>query len=271
MSRAPIDVRRYGETGDPVVVLHGGPGAPGYMAPIARTICDSYQVHEPLQRLADGTPLTMQSHVDDLAEVAPERAHIVGASFGAMLGLSYASLHPERVKSLVLIGCGTYDLASRAEYKRRMNERLGPEGVALKAELDERFAASEDEAERADLFAAMGELSIFAQSVDPIEHESDVLAFDEVGHGETWSDTMRLQSEGIEPQRFSAITCNVLMVHGEQDPHPGQAIFQTLARHVLHIRYSQYANCGHEPWLERHAQAPFYSALRAWLFDRGAD
>ena len=30
-----IEVRRYGSGGPTVMMLHGGPGAPGYMAPVA--------------------------------------------------------------------------------------------------------------------------------------------------------------------------------------------------------------------------------------------
>jgi pimeloyl-ACP methyl ester carboxylesterase len=41
MQGAPVPLpqtrtRAYGAAGRPVVLLHGGPGAPGYMAPVAR-------------------------------------------------------------------------------------------------------------------------------------------------------------------------------------------------------------------------------------------
>ena len=43
-------IREYGSAGPMVVLLHGGPGAPGYMAPVARELADSFRVLEPLQR-----------------------------------------------------------------------------------------------------------------------------------------------------------------------------------------------------------------------------
>ena len=46
--------RVYWETcgnpdGKPAVVLHGGPGAPGGMAPVARALAEDFVVLEPLQ------------------------------------------------------------------------------------------------------------------------------------------------------------------------------------------------------------------------------
>ncbi len=39
-----MQIRTYGTSGPLVVVLHGGPGAPGYMAPVARGLADSFRV-----------------------------------------------------------------------------------------------------------------------------------------------------------------------------------------------------------------------------------
>jgi pimeloyl-ACP methyl ester carboxylesterase len=44
---------------------------------------------------------------------------LVGHSWGAMLALCYAAEHP--VERVVLVGCGTFDEASRAELVRRRN------------------------------------------------------------------------------------------------------------------------------------------------------
>src|SRR5688572_17590053 len=105
----PIEVRRYGSAGETVVVLHGGPGAPGCAAGLARVMAGEFVVLEPLQRRSGRVALTVARHVEDLAFVAPRPAVLVGWSWGAMLGLSFAARYPERVSALVLVGCGTYD------------------------------------------------------------------------------------------------------------------------------------------------------------------
>jgi len=51
-----------------------------------------------------------------------------------MLGLSFAARFPERVSDLVLVGCGTYDSATRTIFKQSLDERLGDEGRRRVAE-----------------------------------------------------------------------------------------------------------------------------------------
>ena len=111
-------IRDYGTSGPFVAVLHGGPGAPGYMAPVARRLGDVFRVLEPLERGSTDEPLTVASHVGDLHEALTSRcgggpSALVGHSWGAMLALAYAAAHADRVASVVLIGCGTLSVAAR--------------------------------------------------------------------------------------------------------------------------------------------------------------
>ena len=121
-------IREHGTSGPWVVVLHGGPGAPGYMAPVARELADSYRVLEPLQRGSGGEPLTVARHVADLDELVSRlggaRPALVGHSWGAMLALAYAAAHPGRAISLVLIGCSTFDPVARECLRAIREERM---------------------------------------------------------------------------------------------------------------------------------------------------
>src|SRR6202795_4319954 len=98
-------VRSYGTLGPQVVVLHGGPGAPGHMAPVARGLAESFRIIEPFQRGSDGERLTVARHIADLHEVVRsscESVHpaLVGSSWGAMLALCYAAEHPQSAGAL---------------------------------------------------------------------------------------------------------------------------------------------------------------------------
>ena len=62
-------VRKYGMSGPLVIALHGGPGAAGHMAPVARGLADLYRVLEPFQRGSGGEALSVARHVDDLHEL----------------------------------------------------------------------------------------------------------------------------------------------------------------------------------------------------------
>jgi pimeloyl-ACP methyl ester carboxylesterase len=179
-------------------------------------------VLEPLQRQRAETPLTVDAHVEELASVLPGPAHIVGHSWGAMLALSFASHHPPLARRVALLDCGTYDIASREEYQRVLRDRLGPQRQHEYDELERQSRVAVDDFERDRLRKARAVLSVRGQAVDPLNLASwdepgpDPLArWDESrgeaqGAEETWSDVLRLQAEGIEPQRFSAIICPVL-------------------------------------------------------------
>lgn len=96
-----------------IFLLHGGPGANGGLEFLA----EEFGGEAPLQRRSGGEPLTVARHVADLHALVSEPPLLVGHSWGAMLALSYAAEHP--VERLLLVGCGTYDPASRAELVRR--------------------------------------------------------------------------------------------------------------------------------------------------------
>ena len=68
-SGSVMHVRTCGRTGPTVIVLHGGPGASGYLAPVTRSLASSFRVLEPFQRGSGGEPLTVARHVADLHEV----------------------------------------------------------------------------------------------------------------------------------------------------------------------------------------------------------
>ena len=229
-------IRTYGTSGPPVIVLHGGPGAPGHMAPVALGLADTFRVLEPFERASGAEPLTVSLHIADLHALILERLPgelpaLVGSSWGAMLALAYAAAHPETAGPLVLIGCGTFDLAARAR---------------LRAILEERKSGA-------------------VYSYDPVTDDDGTDAFDERGHHETWNDMLRLQSEGVYPAAFAAIRSPVLMLHGAFDPHPGRMIRASLEPYLPRLEYREWERCGHYPWLERSVREEFFDVLREWL------
>ena len=261
----PIHVRIHpGERG-PVVVLHGGPGAPGSAVGLATALAPEHEVWEPFQRRSGEVELTVDRHVADLREVAPDAVTIVGHSWGAMLALSYAASHPAAVRSLVLVGCGTCDERSRAEYERRFETRLDDRMRARRDELCHAMECARDDGERDRVLALRGELVAEVQGVDLLPEPEPAPTPDADGHERTWRDVLRRQASGLEPQSFAAIDAPVLMVHGDADPHPGDMIRETLLPHVPQLEYVELGRCGHEPWRERHAREPLLEVLRAWL------
>jgi len=263
-SPSPVFTREYGTAGPCVAVLHGGPGAPGYMAPVARGLADAFRVLEPFQRGSGTVPLTVDQHVADLKELLGrhwpgERPSLVGHSWGAMLALCFAAAHPELAGAVVLIGCGTFDAAARRQLQATRNERLGCE-VQLRLEQLSRNCPDPD--------ARLREFARVLQtcdSVDLIDCPDESEPCDARAAEQTWADMLRLQAEGVYPAAFASIRCPVLMLHGADDPHPGRLILAGLKPHIPHIEFEELARCGHYPWLERAARDDFDRRLRAWL------
>ena len=197
----------------------------------------TFRVLEPIQRHHGGPTLTVDQHIRDLAVVAPDNMLLVGWSWGAMLALSFTARYPKRVRSLVLIGCGTYDTSTRMAYDREIDARLGSKGCSEVESLKKRLVIEVDPVTRNRLFSHMANLITRAQSVDPIAHVMAEVSVDGYGHAETWNDALKLQEEGVEPEAFSAITIPVLMLQGSDDPHPGPATRDLLRRYIPHLEY----------------------------------
>lgn len=264
----PIRVRKYGNRGPNLVVLHGGPGAPGSAAGLARALADDFSVLEPLQRRSGTVPLTVSRHVEDLAAIAPARSAIVGHSWGAMLGLSFAACFPDRVSCLALVGCGTYSEECRAQFRRQLDALMDDAMRSRLEGLKSRAAMEVDPDIRNALVRQRANLTMSIESyelIDGVDDASDALSYDGAANKETWNDALRLQRDGIEPQRFSRISCPVLMLHGHIDPHPGGGTRDLLRQFIPHLQYVEFEKCGHEPWKERHARDPFLKALLTWL------
>lgn len=268
----PIAVRRHGASGPTLVVLHGGPGAQGSATGLARMLSKRFEVLEPLQRRSGRVSLTVAQHVEDLAAVAPVPSAIIGHSWGAMLGLSFAARYPSAVSKLVLVGCGTYDEGARASLRAEIRRRLGVDGCRRVEEVESQLARETDAVLRDRALQELGVLQSRLDSYDPLPDfadPSEALPVDALGHTETWNDVLRLQREGIEPQAFAQIRASVLLVQGDYDPHPGAAIRQALQRYIPHLEYLELERCGHEPWRERYAHQTFAAAVGDWLLAPG--
>ncbi|MHB9003675.1 MAG: alpha/beta fold hydrolase [Coriobacteriia bacterium] len=261
----PIEVREHGKHGPDIVVLHGGPGGQGSVVSLAAALAPSYHVLEPLMRPAGTLPMTMDQHAEDIAQIAPPQATYIGWSWGAMLGLTFASLYPDRVKSLVLVGCGAYDEASREEHLARRRASLGADGEARYFDLLARMRTTTDVEWANSLLGQVTELVEKSQAVEPIGLTATDTVPDAAGYLETWADVIRLQRDHIEPARFSAIGCPVLMLHGEEDTHPGHLIRDVLQIHVTQLAYIGIPACGHVPWYERYGREAFFTALKQWI------
>ena len=258
-------IRFHGESGPMVIALHGGPGACGSALRLARGLSNDFRVLEPWQRTSGDVPLSVAVHVEDLyrlicSRCPAERPVLVGESWGAMLALAYAAEYSETINGIVLVGCGTFDQASREVIGKTRRERI----------LD--YIAMHPE-HKADLELDYGQQIMkwhgMTDGYEPVTYEEALSEpFDMQGHTETWEDMMRCQEENIYPHAFGSVKIPALMLHGMDDPHPGEMIRDNLRQFIPHLEYYELERCGHDPVVERYARSEFFVVLKDWLRER---
>jgi pimeloyl-ACP methyl ester carboxylesterase len=178
-----------------------------------------------------------------------------------MLALAYAARHPDRSGPIVLVGCGTFNRASRDKMLWNLIERTD---ATLKKRLkvldDESLPPEEWVKKRFELLAPLYIYEPNGEASRQAMENLDVRA-----HRETWEDMVRLQEAAVYPAAFSAIESPVLMIHGEYDPHPGRMIRDSLKPYLPQLGYVELERCGHQPWLEKQAAEIFFKILNDWL------
>lgn len=259
-SRAP---RRYGRPPYDVVLVHGGPGAAGSLAPVARVLGETRGVLEPWQRETSvaGQVRELSRQIDRWASVP---VILVGHSWGAWLALLLAEQHPEQVARLILVGSGPLRARDARAIPRRRRMRLSEndwaEYVALSRLLEERGGGGRSAAMR-----RLGELSERADSYDPVAHPRGPGKWDPVALAEVGAEAAEMRRSGALLRAARRVRAPILVVHGANDPHPMEGVVDPLRRAGLDLRVVRLARCGHEPWWERHARARFFAVLRREL------
>ena len=154
------NLRKYGKAPYKIAVIHGGPGAGGEMAPIARELASGWGVLEPFQ-----TATSLEGQIEELKTVLEKNGDnhkssicdmrpnlrfgatkiedfrmpkiqrsfehlpvtLIGFSWGAWLSFIFAANYPSFVKKLILIGSGPYEEKYVARIRETRLNRLGEE------------------------------------------------------------------------------------------------------------------------------------------------
>jgi pimeloyl-ACP methyl ester carboxylesterase len=256
--------RKYGSSPFRVVVIHGGPAAAGSVAPIARKLGEMRGVLEPIQ-----TAKTLDGQVEELRLVVQQNAMtplvLIGHSWGAWLSSIVAANYPILVRKLILVGSGPFaekyvELIAENRF-RRLSQEEKEEFLYLVDVLNGAEAPDNNVS-----LSRLGELVHKADSYDPIDIPNDATDLDLVENpGEiyegVWPEAARLRRTGELLRLAATITCPVVAIHGDCDPHPPEGIQEPLAARLKDFRMIILEKCGHEPWRERYAMDKFYDIL----------
>jgi pimeloyl-ACP methyl ester carboxylesterase len=229
-----------------VAVLHGGPGAPGSAAPVARTLAARGVASlEPLQ-----AAVSIEGQLDELHDLLLARSEppivLVGWSWGAWLSLLFAVGHPSVVRKAVLVGSGPFEQRYAAGIRATRLSRLTE---------DERVEYGRGE------LSSLARLSAMADAYDALPHADETLELQPAVHRLVSAEAAELRRSGVHLERVTGVSCPVVAIHGDHDPHPAEGVRAPLARVLDEFSFVLLARCGHEPWNERYARDRFFKIL----------
>lgn len=256
-----VGYRIYGAQPISVVVLHGGPGGIGEIAPLAKRISSFCGVLEPFQK---------QTSINDellyLASLFKKKANppliLIGHSFGAWMACLFATQFPTLVQKLILIGTPPFEEQYVSSIRKtrlaRMSESEMEERHTLEKQLSDPMIV-----EKSAIFERLGKLFRKIDSFDPSEEENeDSLAADFTVYECVWPEAQVMRSSGALLQILKKLQCPVVAIHGEYDPHPIEGAFLPLFHNVSCFRGIALRECGHTPWIERKARDKLYELLQ---------
>ncbi len=260
MSKADINLRKYGNAPYSIAVVHGGPGAPGEMASVARELSAKWGVLEPLQ-----TADTVDGQVRELKSILEGHGALpmilVGYSWGAWLVYMLAALRPFLAKKIIFVGSGPFEDKYAKTIMERRFARLREKDRARAQLLMESLEGTGGE----EVLEEFGELISKADSYDPLPETCDADAVDPDAqqhiYQSVWPQAAKLRSSGELLRRGEKISCPVVAIHGDFDPHPYEGVEGPLSKTVKDFKMILLEHCGHKPWIERQAKDRFYEVL----------
>jgi pimeloyl-ACP methyl ester carboxylesterase len=255
-----MNPRKYGKPPFRVAVVHGGPGAAGEMAPVARELSAERGVLEPFQ-----TAATLEGQVAELYELfmtsGDTPVTLIGFSWGAMLSYIVTARYPYCVEKLILIASGPFEEGYAARIMDKRLGRLSPkdrkEVLSLMIDLDSPAGVDKDY-----ILARFGAVISKADAYDPLPPKNDMLEYRYDIYRSVWEDTREMRRSGALLELGKQIRCPVVAIHGDYDPHPFEAVRDPLSRIIKDFRFILLEKCGHRPWIERNARDMFYALLR---------
>jgi len=253
----------HGEPPYRIVVVHGGPGAPGSAFGIVKGLA-GFGAREPFQ-----TSHTLEGQIHELARTVEEHADppvtLIGHSWGAMLVLLTAAEHPNLVRKAILVCSGGLTAESYAQTNETRLSRLSRKERVRAEQIRAHLKASPDEEEPGLLFE-YHDLISKADAFDPDPSAEDgCVGFQNAINKSVWAEAVALRESGELLRKIANVRCPVVAIHGDHDPHPAGAVKEPLETLLADFRFVRLSKCGHEPWKERQARDDFFRLMQREL------
>lgn len=239
-----------------LVLLHGGPGAPGSLEPVAEELSKCFGVIEHLQTKYSIAELISELH-DDLKDFKSTPLTLMGHSWGAWFSILYAAEYLEEVKQLILVGCPPFEKRYAPLILEKRLTKLSPQDkdlfLRLLNEMDSGNISDED-------FKILESLLDGTENYQTIS--SSHLEMDNQMYSKIWKEAEDLRNNGTLSEPLSKIAVPVFVIHGECDPHPLSGVIEPLKSRNVNFELHKLSKCGHYPFNEKYAKDEFYNIIR---------
>ncbi|NLV27035.1 MAG: alpha/beta hydrolase [Methanomicrobiales archaeon] len=256
-----MNVRKYGEHPYRIAVIHGGPGAAGEMAIVARYLSHHYGIVEPMQ-----TAVTVQGQIEELAEILVKEtdkpAILIGYSWGAWLSIPVAARYIDLIHSLILVSAGPFEEKYASVFKNRMKRLTSKEQQEVFDII--KIMNDPDRSEKDLAFKKFGEFMGKTDIYNPgpdLRRDDDMLFCNPDIFTRIWNEAAKLRESGELIKICSQIRCLVIAIHGDYDPHPAKGVNIPLSTIIPEFWFILLEHCGHCPWMEAEAKERFFSIL----------
>lgn len=258
-----LNYRTYGKKPYNVVVVHGGPGAPGSLGYVAKELSKTHNVLEPFQSAGSVAGQIEELH-NYINGNCAGKTKLIGHSWGAWLAYIYTAMHPEKVKKLILVAAGSFDERYNFNLTNLRLSRLSEENRKEALEIINWMNhATEDNPAKMKRFSELMELADFYDCEEVIDEATE---FQYDIFQSVWKEADKMRRFGELMQYGKKIKCPVIAIHGNYDTHPALGVEEPLSKLLKkNFRFIGLDQCGHYPWKEKHAKDKFFEILETEL------
>ena len=253
------NLQKYGTGPFNIAVIHGGPGAAGEMAHVARELSSYTGVLEPYQ-----TANTIEGQVDELKAALQKDGNLplilIGFSWGAWLAYIFTAHYPAIIKKLIIVSSGAFEEKYAANIMQTRFNRLDGKDRETAEELWLSMKSSQTHNPAS--ISRFGKLMFKADSYDPLQRNINTSHFNLAIYQQIWRQASELRKNGELLRLGKRINCPVVAIHGDYDSHLAEGVQAPLSYIVRDFRFILLRKCGHYPWFERNARENFYTILK---------
>jgi len=254
-----IYYRTFG-TGTPILIINGGPGlnSDGFVelakilsAHNQTIIYDQRGTGKSVMQKIDASTITMHLMIADMEnlrkELKIERWIILGHSFGGMLASYYATIHSDKIISMILSSSGGIDLDLLSYVSKNINTRLTPQQLDSANYWSQKIANGDtSHSARLQRARALANAYVYDKKYAPLIAER--LTFSNLHiNGLIWQDMQKIHFDCSSD--LSTFTRPVLIIQGKQDIIE-ERTSQKANKILKNSRLVMLDHCVHYGWLD---------------------